>query len=163
MATELDLFTTSYPRFTPDMGVPVRSSNGTPKYRLGYELVHIASRLIPPWKLVRSPVSDAEFDVLYARELDRRGMAEVRGELERIARSAGDSRLVVMCFEKNPRQCHRRAFARWWEDRTGQEVPELPLPQASAGSGVSETEEAGGYVNLELFPPVAQRIERGLS
>ncbi|MGZ4303127.1 MAG: DUF488 family protein [Gaiellaceae bacterium] len=33
--------------------------------------------------------------------------------------------LVLLCFEKPGQFCHRRVLAEWWEEQTGQHVPEL--------------------------------------
>jgi hypothetical protein len=32
--------------------------------------------------------------------------------------------LALCCFEPARQPCQRRAFARWWQERTGEKVPE---------------------------------------
>lgn len=123
----IELFTAAYPKFNPDAGVPVRTSNGTPKFALRYPLTEVAPLVIPQWALVRSPMSDAEFDVAYMADLDQIGVEAFRGQFEKIAARAGDGRLVLLCFEASRSKCHRGAFARWWEERTGEVVRELPV------------------------------------
>ena len=50
-----------------------------------------------------------------------------------ITEQSGDHRLVLLCFEdlsKPGEWCHRRIFADWWKDITGDHVRELgPLPR----------------------------------
>lgn len=36
--------------------------------------------------------------------------------------------LVLLCFERDRRDCHRGDFAEWWQERTGQAVPEFTDP-----------------------------------
>jgi rubrerythrin len=46
---------------------------------------------------------------------------------EDVSARHGGERLVLLCFEDvlAGESCHRRTFAQWWEEQTGQEVPEL--------------------------------------
>lgn len=53
------------------------------------------------------------------------GVDRLRRAFERLAREHGGQRLVLLCFEADVSECHRGQFARWWQERTGQEVPEL--------------------------------------
>ena len=46
--------------------------------------------------------------------------------LQAIAHGSDAAGVVLLCFEKlAEKPCHRRLFAGWWEDKTGQPVPEL--------------------------------------
>lgn len=123
--SKLELFTTHYKAFNPESGVPVQTSNGRPKFTLDYPLRYKAQLLYPEWSAVRANLSVEEFNQRYFEVMDSRGLDNVTDILESIAEHAGDNRLVIMCFEKNPRECHRRAFAEWWESKTGEMVPEL--------------------------------------
>lgn len=74
---------------------------------------------------------------MYRARLDTAGVAAIRDELRQIARSAGSDRLVLLCFcdlsaPPPAGWCHRRMFATWWQERTGDAVPELAeLPHPS--------------------------------
>lgn len=120
------LFVAHYRAFNPIYGVPVQISNGKPKYGLDYPLRYKAQLLYPEWSMVKSNVSMGEFNRRYHEVLDSRGVDNIRGLLEDIAEHAGDNRLVLMCFEKDPADCHRAGFADWWEKNTGETVPEVP-------------------------------------
>lgn len=123
---DLQLFTACYKNFQPHYGVPVQISNGRPKFPLAYHLGYKAPLLYPEWSMVKADVPMSEFNARYHQVLDQRGIDDVRGLLTDIAEHAGDSRLVLMCFEWNPENCHRRGFADWWQKNTGEMVPEVP-------------------------------------
>ncbi|WIK63333.1 hypothetical protein [Gleimia europaea] len=60
--------------------------------------------------------------------MDRVGVKKFAELFESIAKAEGDYRLVLLCFEdisKPGQWCHRRAFAKWWEQKTGDPVREL--------------------------------------
>lgn len=124
----LDLATLDYRRFEPSLGVPVRTSNGAPRYRLGYQLQHVAPELIPPWPLVRADLPASEFADRYRAGLDQIGLERILDRLHVIAAAEGGRRLVLLCFDdlsKPGMWCHRRIAADWLEKRTGLGVPEL--------------------------------------
>jgi hypothetical protein len=132
----IELFTSSYRRFDPGAGVAVQASNSRPKWLLPYPLVHVTRLVTPRRALVfNNEISDEEFSVLYRQDLDRTGVERVRDELQAIAESAGDTRLVICCFEWNPHECHRSDFGSWWAGATGDIVIELPSGVAWDASG----------------------------
>jgi hypothetical protein len=121
------LFTSSYRAFDPSFGVPVQTSNGRPKWPVPYDLRHSAPILYPAWSLVADKSLSADaFRAAYWAGLDRRGIERIADALVDIALTAGDDRLVLMCFEADPADCHRADFAQWWTRQTGEDVPELP-------------------------------------
>ncbi len=122
----LTLFTNRYQDFRPDQGVPVRITRGAPRFRLPYSLKHSVRGLAPRREYFSKPLAD--FTTAYRSDLDRLGAQEVADVLHGIAQAEGDHRLVLLCFEDlaDPRLwCHRRVFAAWWRDSTGEEVREL--------------------------------------
>ncbi|MEV4704531.1 hypothetical protein [Actinoplanes sp. NPDC049316] len=124
------LFTCRYQRFRPDMGTPVRTTAGYPRFTLGYELAGHARLISPTWAMV-SINDEATYRGLYRQMLDARGVDAVRDELQAIADQVPDPRLVLLCFDdlsKPDGWCHRRMFADWWTEHTGTEVPELAEP-----------------------------------
>lgn len=121
--------TCTYQEFDPSYGIPVRATVGYPRFKLRYQL----SANMPdvaPGKWFNS-VSDEKFIEMYFAKLDSVGVAAVRSEAEAIREAAHriTDPVVLLCFDKlwlHPEElCHRRLFAQWWEDHTGEEVPEF--------------------------------------
>ena len=55
-------------------------------------------------------------------------MEAIRALLQRCCDHAGNDRLLLICFEnldEAGKSCHRRMFATWWQEHTGEVVPEL--------------------------------------
>lgn len=122
----LTLFTNRYQEFRPPQGVPVRITRGAPRFKLPYSLAHSVRELAPRKEYFSRPLP--EFKVAYRGDLDRLGARKVADVLRPIAEAEQDHRLVLLCFEDlaDPAQwCHRRVFAGWWKDNTGDEVREL--------------------------------------
>jgi hypothetical protein len=68
------------------------------------------------------------FEELYRNRLDDLGVGEVRALLTMCVERANNERLVMLCYEdltKPGLRCHRRLFAAWWLENTGEFVPEL--------------------------------------
>jgi hypothetical protein len=111
------------------MGVPVAITLGRPKFPLRYTLEHEARRLAP-WGLfdVKDP---AEFTRRYRERLDRLDLDALVAKFEAISAQHGGRRLVLLCYEDvhAGQLCHRRVFSDFWQERTGQRVPEMPKPE----------------------------------
>ena len=103
---------------------PVRITVGYPRFRLGYELAGSYAGLAPHGLLGKG-LNEADFTRLYRLRLDEIGPETIQDELCRLA--GGRPGVVVLCFEDviAGEGCHRRDFATWWEERTGNEVAEL--------------------------------------
>jgi hypothetical protein len=67
-----------------------------------------------------------EFERRYVERLDRFGIEHFRSRFQQISEYKAGAGLVLLCFEKPGEFCHRRLFARWIEQQTGQHIPELP-------------------------------------
>ncbi|MCR8573111.1 hypothetical protein [Streptomyces sp. Isolate_219] len=122
----LTLFTNRYQAYQPPQGVPVRITLGAPRFKLPYSLTHAVRELAPRRDYLSWP--EPEFTKAYRASLDRLGPAWIAGRLKAIAAAENDHRLVLLCFEdlsKPDLWCHRRTFASWWKDSTGDEVREL--------------------------------------
>ena len=119
------LFTCSFGEFRPSMGVPVRTSNGHPRWRLNYKVEHVCRDLMPEREWMDLPAAD--FDTRYTTRLEQIGVAELSTQFDAIASAANHDNLVLLCFESLAKRdaCHRRTFAEWWTVQTGQTVPEL--------------------------------------
>jgi hypothetical protein len=133
----LELFTHRYQAYRPETGVAVRITLGHPRpnvFKHG-PLRHKVMDLAPARAYFHAP--DAEFHQRYLSQLEGHGVPRILQQLEAVAAAAGDGRLVLLCYEdlsKPGLTCHRRMFAEWWQERTGQWVRELG-PQAGAAPG----------------------------
>lgn len=132
MTTRFQLFTCNYPAFRDQMGTPVRTSNGTPRFALKYDLVHTVREVFPSWKLVKSNAGQDAFRRQYQEGLDDVGVDVFASRFRAISVAEDEPRLVLLCFEdisKPDWWCHRTMFAEWWTRETGDEVRELgPKP-----------------------------------
>lgn len=101
---------------------PIGITVGRPKFPLRYMIAAYIDALAPFGILnIEDPSLFAE---LYRKRLDLLGVDRIR---TLIARAARGKAAVLLCYEnvlKNE-DCHRRDFAEWWKDRTGEEVKEL--------------------------------------
>lgn len=125
----LTLATCNYHAFRSDMGIPVRTSNGLPKYWPHNGILPHWEAVTPnrPFNLPFEP-----FRKNYRAKLSGSGLASLRADMETIYEAAkGDwpsNRLVLLCFEnisKPDNWCHRTMFREWWQEQTGETIPEL--------------------------------------
>lgn len=93
---------------------------GMPKYELAHELRHVMS--IKPYG-VFGKYHGEEYKQKYFERLDRIGVERICDEL--MAVQGDKENLVLMCYEKDPNECHRRMFAEWWYARTGEIIEEM--------------------------------------
>ena len=124
------LATCSYFEYTRAMGTAVRITRGAPRAALARWTDEpswpTVPSLAPSAAIFRQGLSPEEFRVAYLRELAATGPERIAAELREINDTAGQ--LVLLCFEKSAvaeTECHRRVFAAWWGELTGQPVPEL--------------------------------------
>ena len=144
------IFTSRYsnPELRSGKYTAVRISLGTPKWKLGYNLDAEMPDLMPFGLLHK-------FD-LYAR-LDQKGVQRILSQLQRFESLGKD--VVLLCYEdirKGPDDwCHRRTFADWWQQRTGEVIPELydPTPDHS------KPRQAPSKRSLET-PPTTYQMEQ---
>ncbi|MDX3224483.1 MULTISPECIES: DUF488 family protein [unclassified Streptomyces] len=122
----LTLFTNRYQAYQPPQGVAVRITLGAPRFKLPYSLKYAVRELAPRRDYFSKGLP--EFTAAYRADLNRLGAERVAELLRGIAEAEQDHRLVLLCFEdlSDPAQwCHRRIFAAWWKEMTGDEVREL--------------------------------------
>ena len=113
--------------------VPVGISRGVPRGELAKRLPYRYKRLLglaPPSELFElwkaGTVSPEEYTRIYRGHLDSLGPEEVIGQLEKKRVENGGEPLVLLCWCFPGEFCHRRVWADWYLEKTGQEVPELP-------------------------------------
>lgn len=138
----MGLFTCSYNEFKVDMGIPVRASIGEPKFPVpGYNPERKVLEAAPNWSYLRA--SDAVYEREFYKQINTYGVDNFRKAFARIRATEGvadDYPLVLLCYEKlgkkqisEPEEsraveeltCHRRMFAYWWEEQTGEVIREL--------------------------------------
>jgi len=107
--------------------VTVRTTLGAPRWSLGYQLQATIRELAPTRDIFRMPPE--QFEIEYpARVLEHHGVEKLRGIFSDVSARHQGRGLVLLCFEDVTTEdlcCHRRLFARWWEEKTGEIVPEL--------------------------------------
>ena len=100
------------------------TSVGMPRFPLGYELAGSVG-MLAPYGLLKIDDLDV-FTPLYRERLDRYGTRKIERVLRSLAAGADAAGVVLLCFEDIAESwCHRRVFAAWWQEQTGQNVPEL--------------------------------------
>jgi hypothetical protein len=121
------LHTSRYSAFTPAAGtVPVRVTIGAPRFPLKYDLEYVVRELAPDRAYFNRP--RPEFEAAFRAQLDGRGSEAIGRRLAAIAAQEDAHTLVLLCFEDLTQPglfCHRRIFADWWQEQTGQEVTDL--------------------------------------
>lgn len=140
------LFVTGrYQDYRPRQGAPVRTTVGHPR---GWASTSLAGHLLaitplPNWLALKGK----DFIDPYRERLDGYGVDVIRAAGQEILANA-EARgwkgpLVLMCFcdlAAPGALCHRRVFAVWWTELTGEEIIDLQHPPTldgmSFGGGV---------------------------
>ena len=121
----MEIVTSSYRRYSPGDGVPVRITLGKapPYFSYPHETLRVLAP--PPW--VFKIEDEEQFRRAYRHHLYRVTAERIAQALEEIASRHPGRRLVLLCFENvwAGEACHRRYFAEWWLEQTGIVVPEL--------------------------------------
>jgi uncharacterized protein YeaO (DUF488 family) len=110
---------------------PVGISVWGVRFKIPYKVSARLKELTPNPKALRSfrkeEIGWDQFEADYINKLDDLGPGFIKGRLESLATELGNTKLVLLCFENvhEGQRCHRRTFARWFEETTGQPVPEL--------------------------------------
>jgi len=102
-------------------------TRGNPRWPLPYPLVTNLRQLAPTGDMLHME-DRFMFEEVYHDRLEHLGAGGVRKLLEGVAKQANNERLCLLCYEdltKPGLWCHRRLFANWWLENTGEVVPEL--------------------------------------
>lgn len=108
---------------------PVQISLGAPRFRTGYTILARLYDLAPGRAWMNARYDD--YKKKYLAQMHEKGFSAVVDMLYEVFVENGRKPLVLLCFEdvRNPEDfCHRRIWADWYEDLTGNEVPELYDP-----------------------------------
>jgi len=115
------IHTCSYRLWTPELGAPVRTSLGSPRW---FTAPLLELPVAYPWGLLRKPrLAPEEFTERYLARLDARADRVLADVLE-LEQGYGD--VVLCCFEAADQFCHRRILAGWLAEHLGVDIPELP-------------------------------------
>lgn len=118
-----ELATASYRLWRPDLGFPVRTSIGPPRF-LQAPLVEWPT--VYPWGLFGA---DLDHDIYRRRYRHRlhRNTPKVLAELADL-QAGYDAPLVLLChcdLSKPDARCHRTMLAEWITQKTGEEIREV--------------------------------------
>lgn len=122
------IFTSRYsnPELRSGKYTAVRISLGTPKWKIGYNLDAEMPDLMP-FGLLNKFDRYEDFERAYFARLDQKGVRRILSQFQRLESLGKD--VVLLCYEdirKGPDDwCHRRTFAKWWQQNTGKVIPEL--------------------------------------
>lgn len=119
-----ELFTASYRAFRPEMGQPVVTSLGLPRWRPEAESWPRCWLIAPTWAMFHEP-DEEKWRAAYVERLERKGAAKVSRVLHQIAREHEAERLVLLCHELDWSRCHRGLWASWWLETTGEVITEI--------------------------------------
>jgi len=107
----------------------VRISVSAPRYWPG---PHPSIQELAPYGLME--LDDQKFEQAYDRRLTRHGVDQIDRLLGELVRSYAPKPIVLCCYEdvsndkpNGYQSCHRRLFANWWEDQTGDRIDEYPF------------------------------------
>jgi hypothetical protein len=106
----------------------VQTSNGHPQWGIQPEIA--LHSLKPPLALMGADIPVDVFAERYRIHLDTVGVEQIREELKQLNEAAAktDREAILCCFEslkKEDQHCHRRMFADWWFEKTGETLAEF--------------------------------------
>lgn len=107
--------------------IPIGISLYPPKFRTAFKVVGYIKQLAPTRDMFGLPFN--EYEPKYIAILEAHGVEKIKKLLQSVTPQDADaSKIVLLCFEdlsKQDKWCHRRIFARWWQAKTGEVIPEL--------------------------------------
>lgn len=101
----------------------VSISVSTPKWELPYHVWHC--KLLKPFSVFGKYDNMIDYEREYRKILDGIGVEKIRKEFENIKKQSNKNDLVLLCYEKDIKECHRGVFAKWWYEKTGELVQEI--------------------------------------
>lgn len=121
--------------FTPSQGIPARMTYGSPGRRLPYTITASAKTVTPGRWFMEG--TDEESTERHRSMPDSHGVARIGTEPETISRPNGGKDIVLPCFDDVGKGlCHRTVFARWRQEKTGEEVKGLQKGLEAAQNGL---------------------------
>jgi hypothetical protein len=118
------IHTCSWAAWHRDLGQPVRTSLGKPKWLLpeaaSWPLLWEATPR--GWYFGAAPEA---FEDAYLEQLDRYGARRIARRMAAITRETGAETILLCCFEPLPSSCHRGLFSAWWLHATGERIADI--------------------------------------
>lgn len=115
-----------------DEVVLVRTSIGGPRWAPKGSVSQLESiKELMPYGLMAKDLPWPCFVKGYTERLEATGVTVFEEIFEEIRGRQGERPLVLLCFEHDPRECHRGVFANWWMEQTGEVIPEWPSGDCS--------------------------------
>ncbi len=149
------LYTAPYWNWRNEMGVPCRITIGSPPEDFPGECDDGLPWCLAPWPPLFQMMGK-EFEQAYRAKLDQIGVDRIRASIAQVARRQPGRPLTCLCWEpvwiRPARACHRRVFAEWWGENTGEKVNERP--PRSRGSSAQP---------IPTHPPPLRGIPGGLT
>lgn len=95
---------------------------GVPQFKLGYK-IKIIRAIGPTGEIFVFKNDEERYTDLYTAHLEMIGVERIRELIEE--KAEGKDKVILLCFcDLTKRFCHRRIFAKWWYERTGEFVAE---------------------------------------
>lgn len=102
----------------------VRISLGEPRWRVGYDIAGAIKDLMPAGLRQIEDIND--FRPMYYERLEGIGVDRISEQLAKLELAAKPVVLLCFCYIRKPDWwCHRRIFADWWQEKTGEVIEEL--------------------------------------
>ncbi len=128
----------------------VRISLGSPRWELSYIIRGTITELMPKGIFGKYDNDKAAYEFAYRNRLNQIGVDHIRKILQQYEQFGKD--VVLLCFEDVRKGendwCHRRMFADWWKEQTGDLIPELPDPSTPK---IDKPKEQVDSVQMTLF------------
>lgn len=102
---------------------PIRISIYPPRFKIGYKIEDTIPELMPSREIFKMSTYEERRDAYIRRLESIVDIEKLRKSFEAYQRPP-----VLLCFEnlsKDDAKCHRRLFAAWWQEKTGEIIDEL--------------------------------------
>jgi hypothetical protein len=118
------IHTCAWSAWRRELGTPVRTSLGKPKWLLPEAASWpLLWEVTPRGHYFGAPAE--VFEDEYLSQLERYGTKRIARRLAEITWATGAERLILCCFEPLPANCHRGLFSAFWLLRTGEPITEI--------------------------------------
>lgn len=125
-------------------------SLGRPRFKVQYEIKGNIYVLAPNRAIFN--LDKVNFTKRYKEQLDKLGVEKIKAILAEYGYGEAEE-MILLCYEDitTEKWCHRTVFAEWWQEKTGEEVPEYKdsyTAEATKEKKKREEEESKKQVSL---------------
>lgn len=107
--------------------IPIGISLYPPRWKTPYKVQGYIKELAPTRDMFGLPYQ--EYKPKYLAVLESLGVEKIRQLIQAsVPAQAKSNKVVLLCFEdlsKPDKWCHRRIFAEWWKEKTGEVILEM--------------------------------------